>query len=390
MEEATPNAKNLKQAYRTAYLVAGFIRDTLTQEEKIELDAWIKASDDNMRMFDELTDEKSLQQSLDWFDKIDAEAGLKRAKQDIIFSRKQSPIWKYAVAASLIIAAGLLIYFKPWNKQKGSEPPIVQANDIAPAVGIATLTLENGTVINIGAKDTTINGQIKILQDKAEIMYIPPASSNVTSLIYHTLTVPRKGHYKLILPDGTIAWLNAESSVRYPLAFSDTERRVFITGETYFEVAKDKTRPFRVVTGDVTVEALGTKFNVNAYTNESHVAATLVEGSVLITKGSQENILKPGQQAQLNEGKFDIVNADINEVTAWKNDQFKFINTPIESIMRQIERWYDAEVVYRDKLTLHLNATIERDVPVSKLLHLLEQTNEVHFKIDGKKIIVIK
>ncbi len=134
---------------------------------------------------------------------------------------------------------------------------------------------------------------------------------------------------------------------------------------------------------------MGTQFNVNAYPNEPYVATTLVEGSVLISIGAMENILKLGQQAQLNGNNFQIVNSETNDVIAWKNNQFKFRNTAIEVIMRQIERWYDADVVYQDKISLHLNATIERDVPVSKLLHILEQTGQVHFKIEGKKIIVM-
>jgi ferric-dicitrate binding protein FerR (iron transport regulator) len=163
-----------------------------------------------------------------------------------------------------------------------------------------------------------------------------------------------------------------------------------VTGETFFEVAKNKEKPFRVVVGDVTVEALGTQFNINAYSNEPFLSTTLVEGSVMVTKGSKENLLKPGQQAKIGENDFNILSPDINEIIAWKNEQFRFKNTPIEAIMRQLERWYDAEVEYKDKVNLHLNITIERNVPVSKLLQIFEETNQVHFKVEGKKIIVMK
>jgi transmembrane sensor len=389
MEDAENNKnKGLKQAYRTAYLVAGFIRESLNSEEKKELDDWIKASDENMRLFDELTDEKNLKQSLEWYDRIDTETALKQSREKIRFAGKTIRLWQYSVAASLILAVGILFYWKPWSRASTTTPIISQSTDIPPAGGRATLTLENGLVLTIGSKDTIINRQIKIIQDKSEIMYSQQTSS--ASLVYHTLTVPRKGHYKLLLPDGTIVWLNAESSIRYPVAFGDNERKVYVTGETYFEVAKDKARPFRVVSDDISIEALGTKFNVNAYPNEPYTAATLVEGSILVTKGSTENILKPGQQAQLRETGFDIVAVETKDVIAWKNNQFRFINAPLESIMRQVERWYDAEVVYEDQLALHLNATIGRDVPVSKLLHVLSETEQVHFRIDGKTIIVSK
>ncbi|HET6994911.1 MAG TPA: FecR domain-containing protein [Chitinophagaceae bacterium] len=380
--------EGLKQAYRTAYLVAGFIRDTLTTAEKNELDDWIKASDDNMRLFDELTDEKNLKQSLEWYDGMDTETALQQSKEKIRFAGKRVRLWPYSVAASLLLAVGILFYFKPWSKSSTSPPLVTQSNDISPAEGKATLTLENGAVVTIGSKDTIINGQIKITQDKSEIMYSQQASS--ASLVYHTLTVPRKGHYKLLLPDGTIVWLNAESSIRYPVAFGDNERKVYVTGETYFEVAKDKARPFRVISDDVSIEVLGTKFNVNAYSNEPYTAATLVEGSILVTKGSNENILKPGQQAQLSATGFNIAAVETKDIIAWKNNQFRFINTPLEAIMRQVERWYDAEIVYEDKPADHFNAEISRDEPLSKLLRKLELTKRVHFKIENNKVIVMK
>lgn len=192
------------------------------------------------------------------------------------------------------------------------------------------------------------------------------------------------------MQDGTKVWLNAESSIRYPVAFAGNERKVFVTGETYFEVAKDKSKPFRVVSDDITVEALGTQFNVNAYTNEPYLAATLAEGSVRITNRDNKKILKPGEQAQVANSSLIVVAADVEDVTAWKNNLFKFSGTSLEEIMRQVERWYDAEVEFKDNINLHLNARIERDVPVSKLLHILEQTGQVHFKVEGEKIMVTK
>lgn len=254
-----------------------------------------------------------------------------------------------------------------------------------PGSSKAILTLHDGKIIELhnDGDDTTINSHIKILRKNGQLIYNSAKISN--ELVYNTLSVPRKGQYKLVLPDGSEVWLNSESSIRYPVSFSHKERKVFITGEAFFEVAKDKTKPFRVVAGDVTVEALGTQFNVNAYLNEPFISATLIEGSVIVSKGLNEKILKPLQQAQVTENDFKIINSDINDVIAWRNNQFKFTNTSIDAIMRQIERWYDADVVYRDKVNLHLNATIEREVPVSKLLQLFEATNQVHFKIEGKK-----
>jgi len=381
--------KDLKQAYRTAYLIAGFLKHTLTEDEKDELDEWILTNDENMILFEKMTDEKNLAQANDWFKKMNIEKDLQQTKRKIE-ARKPIRLWQYAIAAAVMIVIIIGAYLYRGIDNKNDKPIVVQTQDIMPGSDKATLTLDNGKIIALGndGTDTTINNQVRILRKDGQLIYGSTAPSN--ELVYHTLSIPRKGQYKLILPDGSKVWLNAESSIRYPVAFVSNERRVFVTGETYFEVAKDKEKPFRVVANNITVEALGTQFNVNSYPNEPFYTATLVEGSVIVTKGSKENILKPGQQARLTENDFQIVKANIDSAIAWKNNQFKFINTPIDAIMRQIERWYDAEVEYKDKVTLHLNATIDRNVPVSKLLEMFEQTDQVHFKIEGKKIIVMK
>jgi transmembrane sensor len=381
--------KDIKQAYRTAYLIAGFLKETLTDEEKEELDAWILASEENMILFEKMTDEKNLEQAAGWLKKMNVEEGLQATKRKIL-PRKPTRLWTYAVAAAVIVLIVTGIYFYQSKGYKNNTPPVaVEQQDILPGADMATLTLDNGQQVvldNVGA-DTTINNQIKLLRTDGQLIYSANASAH--ELVYNTLNVPRRGQYKLILPDGSKVWLNSESSIRYPVAFVGNERKVFVTGETYFEVAKDKTKPFRVVAVNITVEALGTQFNVNAYSNEPWFATTLIEGSVRITTGSKENVLKPGQQAQLDDNNFNVINTDVDDVTAWKNNLFKFSKTPIDEIMRQVERWYDADVEFKDSVRLHLNATIERGVPVSQLLHILEQTGQVHFKIDGKKIMVM-
>lgn len=381
--------KDLKQAYRTAYLIAGFLKQTLTEEEKDELDEWILASDENMILFEKMTDEKNLAQAGEWFAKMNVEDDLAQTKRRIK-TQKPKPYWQYAVAASIIIAVTIGAYFYQNSRDKipqYSTP--VKKQDLMPGTNKAILTLNDGKIIELGhdGDDTTINRHIKVLRKDGQLIY--DSVKTINQLAYNTLSVPRKGKYKLVLPDGSTVWLNSESSLRYPVSFPAQERKVFITGEAFFEVAKDKLKPFRVVAGDVTVQALGTQFNVNDYPNEPFISATLIEGSVMISRGSNEKILKPSQQAQITNTDFNIIDTDVMDVMAWKNNQFKFTNTSIDGIMRQIERWYDAEIVYKDKVNLHLNATIEREVPVSKLLQLFEETNQVHFKIEENKIIVM-
>ena len=383
-----------EEAYRVAYLIAEYIRETLSETEHDELDVWVAASDENMQLFERLTDEKNREGAIQWIERRNTDTALENVKEKIRFTKQGRgnglrKIINYAIAASVLIIVGLWIYTSFIYKKENSS--VVVENlpaDILPGSDKATLTLEDGTILLLDKvlNDTSINGQMKILQEQGEIAYNGQAIADPTA--YHMLTIPRKGHYKLLLPDGTKVWLNAASSIRYPIAFSGTERKVFVTGEAYFEVAKDKTKPFRVVANDLVVEALGTAFNVNAYADEPYISTTLLEGSVLVTKGNTENVLKPGQQARITGAVFSIINVKGEEAIAWKNNQFKFSDLPLDVIMRQIERWYDAEIIYENKPADHFNAEISRDVPVSKLLHILALTNRVHFTIEGNKIFV--
>src|SRR5688572_4895755 len=392
MKESFSNYSD-KEAFRVARLIAGYIRGTLSKSEHRELDDWVAASDENMQLFERLTDEKNIEEAIQWMESIETEKALQEKKSKLVFKRPREAIrfWRYAVAASIIITAGILMYvFRDSNNEKKNNVVVTNSEDLLPGSDKATLALSNGKIIILGEtdRDTTINEQIKILSQKGEIVYSNKDSEK--ELEYHTLTIPRKGHYRLVLPDGTQVWLNSESSIRYPTAFTGKERKVFVTGETFFEVAKNKDKPFIVVTGDVQVEALGTQFNINAYSNEPFLTATLIDGAILVSNSKNENMLKPGQQAQIAPNNFSVVVADTMDVVAWKNDQFKFTNATIDVIMRQVERWYDAEVVYENKPTAHFYADIPRNVPVSKLLRFLELTDKVHFKIEGSKIIVLE
>jgi ferric-dicitrate binding protein FerR (iron transport regulator) len=202
----------------------------------------------------------------------------------------------------------------------------------------------------------------------------------------------------LTLSDGTKVWLNAESSLRYPASFASSalNREVEITGEAYFEVKHNAKQPFKVhLPNGSIVEDLGTAFNINAYADEADIKTTLIEGSLRVFASSASSAVKlvPGQQSvQIPQTRVIRVqnNVDLEEVTSWKNGRFSFTDASIETILKEISRYYDAEIVYTDKIPGQFVADISRDVPVSKLLHILELTNRVHFKIEGKKITVLK
>jgi len=270
-----------------------------------------------------------------------------------------------------------------------------EKQDIAPGSNKAILTLANGKqVLLTGAHNGRLATQGSTVINKnadGEVIYQQgtAASKNVD---YNTMSTPRGGQYKLTLADGTSVWLNSASSIRYPTAFNGAERIVEVSGEAYFEVAHNASKPFKVQSGSQTVQVLGTHFNVNAYTDEPVIKTTLLEGSVSISSGVENTLIRPGEQAVFDRHLFKVTQADIEDEMAWKNGMFRFTNENLESIMRKVSRWYDVDVVYEDNEArqLPLTGIITHFTNVSKVLHMLELTRQVHFKVTGKKIIVIK
>ena len=300
-----------------------------------------------------------------------------------------------SVAAILLLAiAGAYLLFV--KKAPRTIAPIAERyhNDVNPGRNAAVLTLAGGKEIVLDSSATGIigkQGNTTIANANGRLTYTA-LHEKPTELFYNTLTTHRGNQYHLTLPDGTKVWLNAASSITFPSVFSGEQRKVTISGEVYFEVAKNEQQPFVVQQGSMVVQVLGTSFDVNGYGDETAVKTTLLEGKVRIEEGSGSSLLAPGQQAVVGKsgaGSIVIVdNPDLETVMAWKNGSFAFRKAGIEAIMQQVERWYDVQVVYEAKITTHFVADIPRDVPLSQLLKLLEETDLIHFRIDGKKIIV--
>ena len=393
--------KNMNEnAYRIAYLIAGFIRKTLTETEHDELDEWVESSDDNMLLFEELTDQKNIEANLALMDKTRTEETLQLTKKQIEFIPEHRNLktkkWFYSIAASVVFLIAAFGIYKIINNKQSKQTSIAKLDqtEIQPGGNKATLTLSNGSVIELISTPNGIikgdNGTIINKSKDGEILYNDNGVSNSISSD-NILTTPKGGQYKVQLPDGSQVWLNASSTLKYPTAFATSERIVELSGESYFEIAKDKTKPFKVKLADGSeVKVLGTHFNVMAYENEKSKDVTLLEGSVEIKKGNFEQNLTPGQQGRIISSKIILVNsADTDEVTGWKNGQFIFHDSDIQAIMRQVARWYDVDIKYETANTQHFNATISRNEPVLKLLHILEETGQIHFKTENKTIYVL-
>lgn len=302
---------------------------------------------------------------------------------------------RYAAAIMLFLAAG--VYYLA-NRTRVENPDMAvrtekPVQDVAPGGNKAILTLADGSTIVLddagnGLLASQAGASIRKTED-GRILYVAPRVPPSGEIVYNTITTPRGGQYQLVLADGTHVWLNAASTFRFPTVFVGGERKVELAGEGYFEVAKDAAKPFVVTMNDINVRVLGTHFNVNGYHEEASVNTTLLEGSVAVSMGGRELVLTPGQQGRVEGEKIELAkDVDLHEVMAWKNGLFVFNGASVETIMRQIGRWYDMEIEYEKSVPgKQLRGKASRHTNLSSILKVLE-INGVHSRIEGKKIIV--
>lgn len=316
---------------------------------------------------------------------------------------KVNRLWYPAVAAAclvMVIGGGLFYY----NQQISPEPKAAivtnSINDVAPAQNTATLTLANGKKIilsdaPIGLIAEQTNVSIFKTADgklvyKAKFLKDNKQKTAINNPELNSITTARGQQYQVVLPDRSKIWLNAASTFTFPATFTTlNQRRVELVGEAYFEVAKDKNHPFIVRTDNQEVEVLGTHFNVNSYSDEAATRTTLLEGSVKVSNHNEQKILRPGQESLLAKNNLSVRKADTEEAIAWKNGDFIFNNEDFGSILRQVARWYNVEIVDNgNHKNLHLSGTVSRSKNISVVLKALEVTGKVKFKIDGNRVIV--
>lgn len=302
----------------------------------------------------------------------------------ILFSRKT------AVAASLLIIMGAAYLLFQRNQATTKSPVIVSQNFDVPAGGNnAILTLASGRKINLNTinKGETIEIEgSRITKDEEGLISYQiteeKTGETVNNTKTNTITTPAGGQYALILPDGSRVKLNARSSLTYPQKFSNENRRVTLSGEGYFQVAKDKHRPFLVSSGEQVVEVLGTQFNINAYADEKKIVTTLEEGSVKVSSGANSKIIKPAQQTLISKGSgIEVQDADLEQVLGWKNGKMVFVHTDLESVMRQISRWYNIEVRIEANVKKPVTGKISRDMNLDDLLKVLGATG-INFRME--------
>ena len=398
---------------RIASLIIKQWRGELNVEETIELEQWVAQSESNRELLQHLTHDETLRKELITY--YEAEASKEAIWNKIDEATNETtqvipmPVpyqRKYRYMAAAVTVAAVLTtvaYFWFQGKPRPATTPIAKTTtpiDVLPGGNKAILKLSDGrTIVLDNAHNGVLatQGAVQIEKQEGQLEYIKGNAE--AAVAYNTLSTPAGGQFQIKLPDGSRVWLNAASSITYPTAFTGNDRRVSITGEGYFEVAKDARKPFKVTilsaAGEqqrsTEIEVLGTHFNINAYDDEAAVKTSLLEGKVKVVNNKAETaILKPGQQAQVSsEGAMQVKdNADMEEVVAWKNGEFLFQRADIGTLMRQVARWYDIEVSYpngkpKDKFT----GKIGRNVNLSQLLEILKYS-EVRFELKGRTLVV--
>jgi transmembrane sensor len=419
------NLSGMDDADYLAALLLKQLRQEITDEELQYLERWKAAHPSNARVYDRVNDSEQLMADLTSMKQVDMDGWWQKISTQITPIKRTVPFYRqwytYAAAAVVLIVAGVLTW-QYWQPEKMpatvTEKYIPAIVDVQPGGNKATLTLSNGTVIDLGKADSgklAQEGNVHVVKQKeGEIRYERKGDVDTQQgIVWNTLNTPRGGQYSLVLPDGSKVWLNAASSIKYPTQFSANERRVMITGEAYFDVVSSrpgsKKLPFIVNVQSVAgagvaeVEALGTSFNIMAYDDETAVTTTLLNGKVKISalqspKGESNafKLLAPGQQAQIPHmtvaGKepikvIDLVEAE--EVLGWKNGLVSLQNADIRTIMRMISRWYNIEVTYEAQAPGYtFTGTLPLKENLSAVIKVLE-FNGVRFKLEQNKLIVL-
>jgi len=394
---------NYQPYFSTGELIAKHLRGELTTAENEQLEQWLQSDPQNRELFNKLSDSFLINDQLEVYASNNKEEAWenivsKTGYKTNVKKRNLKQLMPYAAAVFLLLAAGITAN-RYLLKKEERMPLAVHPTDLLPGGNKAILKLADGSEI---ALDDSKKGQIARQQnvliaktENGQVVYRADDAANrslASNIIqYNAIITPRGGQYELVLPDGTKVWLNAASSLRYPTTFSGADRRVELTGEAYFEVAKNAAKPFFVKTSTQTVEVLGTHFNINSYADEKEAKTTLLEGSVKVSCNTGKSFVKiaPGQQAVNSLNEINIVrNADVDEAIAWKNGKFLFRNTDLQTIMRQLSRWYDVDVEYQGQVPeRHYRGRISRNVPVSQVFEILK-TSGLNFTINGRKIIV--
>jgi len=376
-----------------APLISKYLRKDISEEEMFVLQAWLDVSDEHKRLLSSLERDGYAKEEVEFLENIDVNEAWQSVK-DKKTGKPKTFLWKRwvaSVAALALLAVGLKIWKNAPQISVETSPIVFKGEDILPGSKKAELTLSDGTTLDLTKPFQQVKERdgTEIRDNHGALDYSNHVSTH-KEVLFNTLKIPKTGMYQLTLPDGTKAWVNAMSTLKFPVQFVGQKRIVYLEGEAYFEVAKDSNKPFVVDVNGSQIHVLGTQFNVNSYT--STTTTTLVEGAVRVVHAETSKVLKPGQEASIENDKINIGLANIDKVMAWKVGDFYFERDNIKEIMQQLQRWYDFEISYQGKIPdILFSGNITRSSKLSEVLEMLNfvSDNTTGFEVHDKHVRVL-
>jgi ferric-dicitrate binding protein FerR (iron transport regulator) len=379
-------------------LLKKYLSGSCTASETEQVNRWFDSMDGVPEHIAGLSEEERMLMEDRVFERILHHIEKEEQTSTYSLPKKSIYSWKgLTVAASLLLFLSLVVL---WMQHPSSLSPkqitkSAESTNIKPGGNKAVLTLSDGSSLVLAdASLGTVADQQNVSVIKTaegELSYQKGTANNSSEIVYNTITTPVGGKYSVVLPDGSKVWLNSKSSLRFPTSFTGPERKVQMTGEVYFEIARNPKQPFKVLSRGTQISVLGTHFNVMAYEDETEEKTTLLEGSIHLSSGKFSKLLKPGQQAAVDASGIQVnQHVDLQEIMAWRNNLFIFKDMEIKEIARQISRWYDVQVVFKSTTSkIPYTGTISKDVELSELLSMLQFTG-LKYELNNRLLTIIE
>ena len=390
--------------FKIADLITKKIKGSITAQELEKLEIWLDLSPENRAIYEKALDQKEQLKKLDQYNSFKKEQVWTNIEKDLFPTPKVISLWsrktlRYAAAflIPLMMASGVAYFFL---SQETEVPLATLDGKVKPGVQKATLVLSNGEAHILdqeNAESTLTDADVRINNQNNALTYVTANDESVEfkPAVYNDLITPKGGGYKLQLADGSTVWLNADSKLSFPVAFTDSTRQIYLEGEAYFEVAHNGS-PFIVSSGEMDIRVMGTSFNISAYANDSDKKTTLVEGKVRVDLRSQGHVarefLTPNKQAIIGVNQSNIIVADVDAslYNSWVDGKFEFNNETLEDVLKKLARWYDFEYEFSNPKAkdFHFSGRLDNQEKISSILHMLEMTTNVEFKVEADKIVV--
>lgn len=383
--------------YEIAALILAYLRNEIDDEGRKKLDSWLNESASHKVLLARVQDEELQMEDIRKILSYDANKAWMEVTQKAARRRSKKLGMIYRVAASVVVVLGVSLALwmnqnKKVNMKKVVE--VVQVAEIVPGRPMATLTVASGAVYQLDTLNNVALSSALAANNGKEVIFMDiQGRDSLVEVQYNKIEIPRGGEYKITLSDGTRVHLNAQTELRFPESFANSDRRVvYLSGEAYFEVAKNATKPFIVCCKNYNVKVLGTSFNVNDYEDESDSKTTLASGKVEIDMNGRQTVLKPGQQAVIKAGRVNVKEVDVEVYTTWMHENFRFQSETVEEIMKKLARWYNIDVVYLSESVknYHFTGYLPRYANISGVLDLLSLTTKIKFDLKGKTITVME